>query len=126
MAENKKVVYIAGPITGKDKYWEDFEKAEELLSGLGYIPLSPSRLPSNLPNPTAMKICIAMIDAADAVLFLDGWERSKGACLEGAYCNYTDKPMTFLHARDSFTGEINPEEVTRAWLKHNLAEVLKQ
>ena len=65
----KKVIYIAGPITGVPRYWEAFETAEK-----------------------AMRICLAMIDAADAVLFLPGSSRSRGASLEHRYCEYTGKP----------------------------------
>ena len=64
----KKVIYIAGPITGVPRYWEAFEDAED------------------------MRICLAMIDAADAVLFLPGSSRSRGAALEHRYCEYTGKP----------------------------------
>ena len=89
---NKKVIYIAGPITGVANYWEAFEAAEDELSAKGYTPLSPSRLPQDLSNETAMLICMAMINAADAVLFLPGWARSVGAQLELAYCKYTNTP----------------------------------
>lgn len=88
----KKVIYIAGPITGVPRYYEAFEAMEDELSGMGYIPLSPSRLPENISNAKAMQICLAMINAADAVIFLDGWENSNGARLERDYCFYIDKP----------------------------------
>ena len=90
----KKVIYIAGRITGVPEYWKPFEKAEDELSALGFIPLTPPRLPWNLDNDKAIKICLSMIDAADAVYFLDGWDRSVGAQLEMAYCKYTDKFYT--------------------------------
>lgn len=44
----KKVIYIAGPITGVPCYWEAFEDAEDELIALGYIPLSPAHMPSGL------------------------------------------------------------------------------
>ena len=90
--EKKKVVYIAGPITGVERYWESFEEMEDELSALGYIPLSPSRLPYGMSSAQYMRICFAMIDAADAVIFLKGWTKSVGARLEKDYCIYTDKP----------------------------------
>ena len=90
--KEKKVIYIAGRITGVPKYWEAFEKAEDALTAMGFIVLTPTRLPYNLSNEKAMKICLAMIDQADAVYFLPGWNQSVGANLEMTYCKYTGKP----------------------------------
>lgn len=89
---DKKVIYLAGRITGVPNYWEAFEKAEEELAARGFIVLSPTRLPHNLDNQKAMKICIAMIDQADAVYFIPDWHLSVGAQLEMKYCKYTGKP----------------------------------
>ena len=58
--KKKEVVYIAGPVTGVPNYWEAFEKAEDELTAEGFIVLSPTRLPHNLDNGKAMKICLAM------------------------------------------------------------------
>ena len=123
--EANKVVYIAGKIKGVAKYWEPFEKAEDDLSALGYIPLSPARLPQGMSPEQYMRICFAMIDSADAVLFLDNWENSPGATLEANYCKYTGKPVAFLKTCDR-GWEPLPHDVTMAWLKHDLEEVFKQ
>lgn len=90
----KKKVYIAGPITGVEKYWEPFEKAEDELTAAGFIALTPTRLPLGVGNATYMRIDLAMIDEADMVLFLPGWTSSHGAIIEHAYCLYIDKPHT--------------------------------
>lgn len=91
--ESKKAIYIAGPITGVERYWEAFEAAEDELIALGFIPLTPTRLPIGLTNEQYTRINLATIDAADAVLFLPGWDESRGARLEHQYCLYTNKPM---------------------------------
>lgn len=123
--ERKKVIYIAGPITGVAKYWEAFEEAEELLTELGYIALTPSRLPQGMTNEQYTRIDFAMIDSADAVIFLPGSQDSRGASLELKYCNYTSKPWAFLKTHECF-GDKHPREIMKAWLKHDLEEVLKK
>lgn len=123
----KKVVYIAGPITGVENYWESFDEAEEQVTGLGCIVLTPSRLPEGMENTQYMRICFAMIDSADAVLFLPGWGRSEGATIEHAYCEYIGKPTCYYKngARNLLGHNTYPDEVALAWLKHDLEEALK-
>ena len=87
----KKVVYIAGPITGVKKYWEPFERAEDELTAAGCIVLTPTRLPLGLDNAQYMRIDLATLDCADLVLFLPGWTESHGALVEHAYSIYTGK-----------------------------------
>ena len=90
----KKVVYIAGPITSVKEYWKPFEQAADEILAMGYTPLTPTCLPYDISNEKAMRICLSMIDQADAVYFLPGWNLSVGANLEMYYCKYTNKPHT--------------------------------
>lgn len=92
MRERNKVIYIAGPITGVERYWEAFEKAEDELEAAGFVALNPTRLPKGLTSDQYMYIDQAMIDMADAVFFLPGWKESEGACQEWAYCGKTHTP----------------------------------
>jgi len=122
---DKKIIYIAGPMTGVEKYWEAFERAEDDLIAFGYIPLNPAKNPAGLTNAQYMRIDIGMIDVADAVLFLPGCENSEGAKLEHHFCEYIAKPIVYVRERDWATGEKYPREVTFAWLKNDLEEVFK-
>jgi len=87
-----KVIYLAGPITGVPDYWRAFAEGANKVEAAGYIPLTPTALPYKLGNQKAMQICLAMINTADAVLFLPGWSRSVGAQIEMEYCKYIGKP----------------------------------
>ena len=114
---NPKVIYISGPITGVAEYWKPFEQAEEQLTGMGYTVLTPSRLPSGMSKAQYMRIDMAMIDSADAVLFLPGWSNSHGCLTERAYCLYTDKPTVHIrHFEPTFW------DVIRGQLKEVLGE----
>ena len=114
--KKKKVIYISGPIKGVLNYWKPFEQAEEDLTARGYIPLSPSHLPEGMTDEQYMRICFAMIDSADAVLFVKGVDASDGVELENKYAKYIGKPRVFLR-------EKNPRDIVFAWLKHDLEEV---
>lgn len=92
--KTRGVVYLAGPITGVPNYWEAFERMDDYLSSMGWTVLSPARHPQGLTNADYMRIDFAMIDTADVVLFLPGWQNSPGAKLEKHYCEYIDKPHT--------------------------------
>ena len=80
------IIYLAGPITGVDKYWEQFGEAEAHFVENGHTVLNPSVLPKGLGDcDTYMRICLPMIDVADAVVLLEGWRDSCGACREWGY-----------------------------------------
>lgn len=85
-------IYIAGKITGDPKYRDRFRGEAEKLEGMGHIVLNPAELPEGMSKAEYMRICFAMIDCADTVFLLPGWQGSPGAQLELAYCSYIGKP----------------------------------
>lgn len=84
-------IYIAGKITGDPGYRDKFAEAEIQLGWQGHTVLNPAELPEGMSQADYMRICFAMIDVADAVVFLPGAADSAGARLEKAYCKYIRK-----------------------------------
>jgi hypothetical protein len=93
------IVYIAGPITGAQNYKDRFSKAEQRLRAKGHIVLNPAALPIGMPYESYFPICFAMIDAAEKMYFLRGWEKSRGAREEFAYAASKRKMMMFEGGR---------------------------
>ena len=102
-------VYIAGWITGDENYKAQFAAAKRMLLREGEDRLdstawcygSPradtvmntAELPAGWPGKVYVDVCLAMIREADLVVFLPGWEQSRGASLEMQYCRYQIKPV---------------------------------
>lgn len=86
-------IYIAGKITGDPDYKAKFNAAAEAYKKKGYTVLNPSWMPQGMQKADYMRICFAMIDTADVVAFLPGYETSPGAQLELQYCFYIDKDV---------------------------------
>lgn len=101
-------VYIAGGITGGEKYQAQYAAAKRMMlreeedrldstawyygSPRADTVLSLAELPADWPGKVYMDVCLAMIRAADLVAFLPGWGQSRGASLEMEYCWHQIKP----------------------------------
>ncbi|MGI6168307.1 MAG: DUF4406 domain-containing protein [Christensenellales bacterium] len=91
-----KDIYISGKITGTgDTYKLKFSEAENRLKTQGYTVLNPSTLPKGLLNEAYMPMCLSMLNQADEILMLDGWENSKGAMIELLFAEYQNKKVTY-------------------------------
>ena len=86
-------IYIAGKITGDPNYKMKFRMAAKHIQELYPLAviLNPAELPEGLTPKDYMRSCFAMIDVADAVVFLPDAVESAGARLEMAYCEYIEK-----------------------------------
>ena len=91
-----------------DTYKEEFAKVEKEITEKGYIVINPAWLPKGLDINRYMPVCLAMVDAADAIYMMKGWKESRGARLEKAYAEYQDKLVLYEERMDDgnqiFTG----------------------
>lgn len=75
-------IYIAGKIAGDRRYRAKFREAAKALEAAGHVVLNPATLPDGLTDADYMRICMAMVDAADLAVFLPDYQESRGAMLE--------------------------------------------
>ena len=92
--------YIAGKITGDSTYREKFQIWKKVFEAAGFIVLNPAELPEGMNSSDYMRICFAMIDCADVVVFLPDYNQSLGARLEYDYCMYTGKRTTIMESAE--------------------------
>ena len=98
VAEGRLVmkVYIAGPMTGHDDHNHPaFHDTAVVWRELGHIVLNPAMNPIGLTFDEYMHIDLAMVDICDMVIFLQGWEQSKGAQLEHAHAKKLGKGIAY-------------------------------
>lgn len=88
-------IYIAGKISGDRRYKAKFGEVAKKLKTAGHVPIDPAVQPDGLSPADYMRVCFAMIEAADVVLFLPDYQESKGAVLEWTYCQYVGMPCAY-------------------------------
>lgn len=104
MMNGEKSCYLAGPMRGYPRYnFDAFEAAEQDLQSRGYKIVSPHRMDLDVgfdPNGGLehfdLSECVrrdanAIIDT-ECVIFLEGWERSKGARAEKTIAEWLGRP----------------------------------
>lgn len=78
-------VYIAGPMTGLPHFNRPaFQQAAINLSFEKHVPLNPANLPDGLTEADYMAIGLTMLQRAEAIYLLTGWQFSAGARAEHA------------------------------------------
>lgn len=110
---NKKI-FISGPMSGMKNYnVEAFNTQSDLIKRQGDIPLNPAVIAQGMPGLTErdyMIVSNAMLQCADAIVQLPGWELSLGAQAEYATSQKFELPISEVEA--FIVGDL-PERATR-------------
>lgn len=90
IGDNKKKVYLAGPITGHPNFMAEFDIAHAYLESQGYIVFNPARTTAALPTANMtrrnfMDLGITVLGMCNAIALMPGWESASGCQLEKAY-----------------------------------------
>lgn len=97
MGTQKKVVYIAGKVTGEKiaDVTMKFGEAQRILKESGFEPINPLQVVNDwhCPWEQAMRKCIKALMTADAVYALPCSSNSKGAALEMHICTELTIPL---------------------------------
>ncbi|HDN7458586.1 TPA: DUF4406 domain-containing protein [Salmonella enterica subsp. enterica serovar Eastbourne] len=77
------IIYIAGPMTGLENFnRKKFTETATLLWAEGHAVLNPALLPDGLTYGQYIRIGKAMLECADTIYLLEGWQDSPGATAE--------------------------------------------
>ena len=82
-------LYISGAITGTTDYMDRFYCTQRFLEEQGYTVINPADVNSRLPEDTTyeqyMSVCMVLLDMAEGIFMIKGWEKSCGANRELGY-----------------------------------------
>jgi len=86
LADSRKGrIYIAGPMTGYENYnFAAFNEAAQKLRNAGFVAVNPADhgIVTGADWPDYLRDDIAKLATCEAIHFLPGWSKSKGATLE--------------------------------------------
>ena len=92
--ERGKIVYLSGRITDNDHY----ASAESFLIDMGYIVFNPTKILKDLGELSceqSMYIRYRLVDIADIIFMVSGWQKSKGANAELSYAKSLGKEVKY-------------------------------
>lgn len=93
-----QIVYLSGRITGNDNYLNEFACAERFLKQMGYIVLNPAEILKDLGELSyeqCLQICYRLLDIADIIFMVSGWNTSKIANAQLTYAKSLGKRIMY-------------------------------
>ena len=96
--ERGKIVYLSGKITDNENYKKEFACAELFLRQMQYIVINHAEILKDLGELSyeqCMQICYRLIDIADIIFMVSGWQKSNGANAELSYAKSLGKKVMY-------------------------------
>ena len=96
--ERGKIVYLSGVKTDFESCKNEFACAELFLTQMGYVVLNPVEILKDLGKLSyeqCMQICYRLVDIADIIFMVSGWQKSKGANAELSYAKSLGKEVKY-------------------------------
>ena len=93
-----QIVYLSGKITNNENYKKEFASAELFLRQMGYIVINPAELEEvaeGLTYEQYLHICYRLVDIADIIFMVSGWQKSKSANAELTYAKSLGKKVMY-------------------------------
>lgn len=92
-------IYISGAITNIANFKTNFDEAERKLKkehpNAEVINPTMIVLPESCTHEDYMRLDFMLLDLADSIYMLKGWDKSKGACMEYGYAMAKEKIILF-------------------------------
>lgn len=113
MSDEPTATYVAGPMTGyPDWNTPAFEEMAKRLRAAGLEVIAPNELHApdeNIAHSWYLRRDIAkMVECCGRVVFLTGWERSKGARMEHFVAEQLDMELIYPYEHTEFFAKLCP------------------
>lgn len=97
----KRLCYLAGPISGRPNFMEEFQEAKGWLEQRGEFVCSPAHMANSLPTAQMerkhfMQLGIALLSICGKIAVMPGWETSSGCQMEVAYAKANGMEIAYL------------------------------
>ncbi|MDG1995146.1 MAG: DUF4406 domain-containing protein [Emcibacteraceae bacterium] len=99
----KRKIYIAGSMSAHaDNNFnrDQFNVVAEIIREIGHVALNPAILPDGLHESEYMSIGLSMLQVADTIMMLPGWEISEGATVEKLYAEKVGKEVVCINSME--------------------------
>lgn len=99
-AKKVETVYISGAVTGNPSHVYEFQEAAVFLVENGFKPVNPVEIMEPVADllsyKTVLNADLEILEGCDGVLFLPGWDESRGCRKEHEKATRTGKALFYM------------------------------